>query len=501
MNGKTALALPDLRQPALLGTLLLLAAGLFVAGPSSSQEPLPIEVAPLDPADLGDLVAPIALYPDDVLAIVLPASTFPLDVVRAARFLDDLENDPSLEPDEEWDDSVVALLNYPEILRLMNEDIDWTWALGEAVLTDQAAVLAAAQSFRRQAYAAGNLQSDDRQTVVYAQDVIEIKPTSPEIIYVPVYEPREVIVYQPRPVIRYYPVSYPVYYYPYPAGYSFGIDYFWGVTSYFSLGWRTHHVHVVHHTHDLHPYYLHRYYLYTPYYPRSYVNVTVTVDNYANVWRPSPRRGARPQTVTVEGRSSSVRARTATVETQPGVSGGSISTRTTTSQRAAAPTDRSRTIGGVSQRSNAASAAATRPETRRAEITRTARRETTRPVESPAVTSSQLRGVRTRQATPAPATRQPATRPPTTRQPTTRPQTSAPRTITAPPSSSRSTITAQGSATRRAATPPVRSAPPVQSAPPARSAPAAPSGGQRTIGGTAQRSGPPAQSGTRTRRP
>ena len=71
-------------------------------------------------AELESLVGPIALYPDDLLAIVLPASTFPLQVVQAKRFLENLESDPSLKPDESWDDSVVALTNYPEVVELLN---------------------------------------------------------------------------------------------------------------------------------------------------------------------------------------------------------------------------------------------------------------------------------------------------------------------------------------------------------------------------------------------
>ena len=80
----------------------------------------------LSSSDLEVLVGPIALYPDDLLAIVLPASTYPLEIVQAARFLEQLESDSSLEPNDDWDDSVVALLNYPEVVRMMDEDIDWT---------------------------------------------------------------------------------------------------------------------------------------------------------------------------------------------------------------------------------------------------------------------------------------------------------------------------------------------------------------------------------------
>ncbi len=119
----------------------------------------------LSSVDLEELVGPIALYPDDLLAIVLPAAAYPLQIVDAARFLEALEDDPSLEPDPDWDDSVVALTNYPEVIELLNDDIDWTWRLGEAVVSQQADVVAAIETFRDRAYAAGNLKSDSYQNV------------------------------------------------------------------------------------------------------------------------------------------------------------------------------------------------------------------------------------------------------------------------------------------------------------------------------------------------
>ena len=125
------------------------------------DEELPV----LSVAELEDIVGPVALYPDDPLAVVLPASTYLLQVVQAARFLERLEAASSLKPAGEWDESITALLNYPEVVDLMNEDIDWTWRLGEAVVAQQADVIAAIESFRDKAYAAGNLKSDDRQTV------------------------------------------------------------------------------------------------------------------------------------------------------------------------------------------------------------------------------------------------------------------------------------------------------------------------------------------------
>ncbi|MDX1507893.1 MAG: DUF3300 domain-containing protein, partial [Woeseiaceae bacterium] len=154
----------------------------------------------LTQTELQDLVGPVALYPDDLLAIVLPASTYPLQVVQAARFLEDLESDPTLQPDADWDDSIIALINYPEVVELLNEDLDWTWQLGEAVVAQQADVVAAIETFRNRAYAAGNLRSDSYQQVDYDDGIIEITPVNDDIIYVPYYEPETVVIRQPRRV-------------------------------------------------------------------------------------------------------------------------------------------------------------------------------------------------------------------------------------------------------------------------------------------------------------
>ncbi|HEX5789117.1 MAG TPA: DUF3300 domain-containing protein, partial [Woeseiaceae bacterium] len=171
-------------------------------------------------------------------------------------FLEDLEADPSLKPDEDWDDAIVALVNYPEVVEMMNDDLDWTWQLGEAVVAQQSDVIAAIATFRDKAHAAGNLKSDDRQMVTRNdEDVIEIEPVSEEVIFVPYYEPTRVVVYQPQPVYYYYPRAYPVYYYPYPAWHSFSHGYFWGVTTAFTIGWNAHCLNVYHPTFYGHPYY------------------------------------------------------------------------------------------------------------------------------------------------------------------------------------------------------------------------------------------------------
>ena len=99
--------------------------------------------APAQSDDPAALVARIALYPDDLVAIILPASTNPLQIVQAERFLAKRKTDPKAPIDEKWDDSVKSLVNYPEVITMMSGDLDWTAALGEAVVADQGAVLEA----------------------------------------------------------------------------------------------------------------------------------------------------------------------------------------------------------------------------------------------------------------------------------------------------------------------------------------------------------------------
>ena len=303
--------------------------------PVVATEDLPV----LSAAELEDLIGPIALYPDDLLAIVLPASTYPLQIVQAARFLEDLERDSSLKPDDDWDDAVVALTNYPEVVEMMSDDLDWTWRLGEAVVAQQTDVIRAIESFRDRAYAAGNLKSDDFQNVTEDDGVISITPVEEEVIYVPYYEPERVVVYQPRPVYYYYPRAYPVYYYPYPAGYSFSLGYFWGVTTAFTIGWHSHHLHTWHHSYYGHPYYG-RYYWDNWWYRRPDIHV---YNNYyvhhgykrhhdyhhrGDYWQPNTRR-------TVRGTDQRItRTRYYPSSTSQGGIASTATTRTTANQLA-----------------------------------------------------------------------------------------------------------------------------------------------------------------------
>src|SRR5262249_13779131 len=109
----------------------------------------------LGPDELRKLVAPIALYPDELLAVVLPASTNPLQIVQAQRYLDKRKADQSLKPDDSWDPSVLALLNYPEVISKMNADLDWTENLGNAVMDQQKDVMDMIQQIRAETYEGG----------------------------------------------------------------------------------------------------------------------------------------------------------------------------------------------------------------------------------------------------------------------------------------------------------------------------------------------------------
>ena len=186
----------------------------------------------LSPQELEKLVGPIALYPDELVGIVLPASTNALQVVSAARFLQKQKKDSSLKPDENWDPSVLGLLNYPEVINLMNQDLEWTQNLGDAVINHQNDVMDAIQQFRAKAEAAGNLKSNDKQVIVVEKEVIKIVSADPQVIYVPTYQPTTVI-YQTTPV--YYSSPYPVYYSP---GAAFFTGMFVGAAISYGVGWR-----------------------------------------------------------------------------------------------------------------------------------------------------------------------------------------------------------------------------------------------------------------------
>jgi hypothetical protein len=205
-------------------------AALLAPLPSAAQAPAAsgdVAQAP-SPEELERLVGPIALYPDDLVAVILPASTNPLQIVQADRFLEKRKKDPKAPIDDNWDDPVKTLLNYPEVVKQMSADLDWTAELGEAVVADQRAVFDAVQAFRRKAQAAGNLKSDEKQVVEVEKEIIKIVPADPQVIYVPQYNPSTVVVYSSVPAYGYYPAPYPSYYYPYPPGAALATGLIWG---------------------------------------------------------------------------------------------------------------------------------------------------------------------------------------------------------------------------------------------------------------------------------
>ncbi|WP_426128630.1 DUF3300 domain-containing protein [Pararhizobium sp. PWRC1-1] len=171
--------------------------------------------APLTEDELEILVARIALYPDELVALISSASLYPLQVVEAARFLGQLRKNATLKPKSTWDGSIVSLLNYPQIVTMMSDDLDWTQSLGAALTYQQKDVLIAIQQLRDKAVADGIIKTDDKIKVSQENDNVVIVAANPEKIYIPQYVPE--MLYQPGYVaasIAYYPEPYPSYYYP-----------------------------------------------------------------------------------------------------------------------------------------------------------------------------------------------------------------------------------------------------------------------------------------------
>ena len=200
---------------AIAATLGLAPLPLRAETPPEAVEAAEQAPEPLSAEELEILVARIALYPDELVAVISAASLYPLQIVEAQRFLDDLKTKKDLKPKSTWDGSVISLLNYPQVVQMMSEDLDWTQLFGEAIVNQQDDVLAAIQQLREQAVANGVIKSDDKVKVVEQEDTIVIQPASKEVIYVPQYEPE--MLYEPDYVYRpiaYYPDPYPYYWNP-----------------------------------------------------------------------------------------------------------------------------------------------------------------------------------------------------------------------------------------------------------------------------------------------
>jgi hypothetical protein len=206
---------------------LLLACATVAGGAARAQD----AASPFKPEEIEALVAPIALYPDPLLSQVLMASTYPLEVVQAARWV---KANPNVKGDaavkavenQNWDVSVKSLVAFPQVLEPMSEKLDWTQKLGDAFLADQKSVLDAAQRLRSRAQSEGTLKSTEQQKVVVEQTVIKIEPADPQVIYVPAYNPT--IVYGAWGYPAYPPYYWPPSPYYYPGG-AFVAGFAWGV--------------------------------------------------------------------------------------------------------------------------------------------------------------------------------------------------------------------------------------------------------------------------------
>jgi hypothetical protein len=233
--------------------VVLAAAMLFATAPLDTRaaqaqdqdQPAPAQAAEgpayqtQSPEQLQQLVAPIALYPDSLVAQILSASTFPEQVVEADRWVQNHSNVKGDElaravDQEPWDPSVKALTAFPAVLGNMDKNLSWTSSLGDAYYNQQQDVADAIQVMRQKAEQAGNLNSTQQQTVTSQGSTIVIQPAAPDVVYVPAYDPW--LVYGP-PL-----VAWPGWY-PYPGiwfggpslffGAGFGIGFFGG----YGWGW------------------------------------------------------------------------------------------------------------------------------------------------------------------------------------------------------------------------------------------------------------------------
>ena len=210
------------------------------------------EVSLLHPEELVDLVGPIALFPDDLLALTLEAASHPVQIVSANRMKRKKQRQQKI--NTQWDESVVALLNYPEVLEMLDRDIEWTERLGRAGEEQSDELMQAITQFRNEAHQSGNLQTDSYQIVSVDDDQVTIRHKNKEKIYVPYYDHKKVTKRQSRKVYHYYPNAYPVYYYPYESSYHFDRP-FYGIDSVFGLSWSEYRISRYSHSHFLHPYY------------------------------------------------------------------------------------------------------------------------------------------------------------------------------------------------------------------------------------------------------
>ena len=187
----------QMKRISLFASTLAACACAVIQARAQTPAPPPAPEAQLrSSAELDQMLGPIALYPDPLIAQILPAATLPSEIVLADRYVNG-GGDPNLIDQQPWDASVRALARYPTVLKWMDDNLAWTTALGQAFLAQQQDVMDSIQRLRAQAQALGNLQSTPQENVVADNGAIEILPADPQVIYVPVYQPD--MVYFQRP--------------------------------------------------------------------------------------------------------------------------------------------------------------------------------------------------------------------------------------------------------------------------------------------------------------
>ena len=255
---------------------------------SNQQEQIQQQEKSFSEAELAQMLAPIALYPDSLLTHVLIASTYPIEIVEAHRWLiknDALNAEQAAESvkDYDWDASVKALVPFKRILSRLSEDLTWTQQLGDAFLQDESRLLESIQVLRKQAELAGNLGKMDNMDVSYEDSDIVIEPREKDIIYVPYYDTRMVygtwrsVSYPPvywRPHHSVYVSRYNPFYFH--SGVHISFNYFFS-----AFHWHNRHVVVINSHHSKHRYYEQR--------PRR----LIANGGYAKRWahKPAHRKG------------------------------------------------------------------------------------------------------------------------------------------------------------------------------------------------------------------
>jgi len=219
-----------LRLTSLLCTALLVPGELPLMAQGQSPAPAAETAKPIPADQLDSLVAPIALYPDPLLAQVLVASTYPLELIQLQQWLakhKDLKDKALVDAvqKEKWDPSIQAMAALPDVVKQLAENIKWTSELGDAFLAQQSDVMDAVQRMRAKAQSAGHLKSNEQMKVetkvVENKSVVIIEQANPQVVYVPSYDP--VVVWGAPPVYAYPPYYPPAGYYAAGVALSFGV--------------------------------------------------------------------------------------------------------------------------------------------------------------------------------------------------------------------------------------------------------------------------------------